>query len=215
MLNLVHTNLKRGRALIIVAHPDDETIWIGGTILAHPMVEWTIYALCGKNNPERARRFRRAAKIFNARGIISDLKDNDDRLSAKELSRRAEKFIIRGLSRKSFDHIFTHGEDGEYGNKRHQGVYMAVSNLLKNKKLSAESGSAFGGQARNVFCFAYEMHKGGRFASPKKKADFELKLSKPTFNKKLKIIRDVYGFTPNSFEFKSCAKVETFNILTL
>ena len=33
-------------ALVIVAHPDDETIWMGGTILKNKNWKWTILSLC-------------------------------------------------------------------------------------------------------------------------------------------------------------------------
>ena len=38
------------KAAVIVAHPDDETLWAGGTILMHPETKWTIIALCRKNS---------------------------------------------------------------------------------------------------------------------------------------------------------------------
>ena len=41
------------KALIIVAHPDDETIWMGGTILKYTELEWTIYSLCRASDKDR------------------------------------------------------------------------------------------------------------------------------------------------------------------
>jgi len=32
------------RCAVIVAHPDDETLWMGRTVLMHPECEWTIIA---------------------------------------------------------------------------------------------------------------------------------------------------------------------------
>lgn len=194
-------HLKPGQALVVVAHPDDETIWMGGTILTHKRVRWTIYALCKKSDPDRVSRFRHAMKALGARGIISDLEDDDDRMSIKELSRRAEKLIMRELPQKSFDYIFTHARDGEYGNLRHKGVHRAVKDLLQAKQL----------QAKKLYYFSYEMHKSDKYATPQKSANFEIKLSKPVFDKKLKIIQDIYGFQPDSFEHRSCHRIEKFN----
>lgn len=204
IINLVLIDLKPGRALVLVAHPDDETIWMGGTILAHRSVRWTIYSLCKKNDSERAPKFRHATKMLYARGIISDLEDDNDRMSIKELSRRAEKILTKKLPKKFFDYIFTHGRDGEYGNLRHKGVHRAVKNLLRAKKL----------RATKSYCFAYQMASNDKSAVPKKKADFETKLSESVFNKKVRIIKDIYGFKPNSFEYMSCSKTERFNSLS-
>jgi len=35
---------------IIVAHPDDETLWAGGTILNHPYWKFFITCLCRTND---------------------------------------------------------------------------------------------------------------------------------------------------------------------
>ena len=34
------------RAAVVVAHPDDETLWCGGYILTHPEFLWRIVTLC-------------------------------------------------------------------------------------------------------------------------------------------------------------------------
>ncbi|MDP1689153.1 MAG: hypothetical protein Q8L47_03420 [bacterium] len=196
-------NLSRGRALVVVAHPDDETIWMGGAMLAHCGIEWTIFALCRARDKERKQRFLKALKVFNAKGYISDLEDDDDSLSIKTLGQKAESLLLNKLPRKSYDFIFTHAKDGEYGNKRHKGVHYAVKNHLQTNLL----------QTKNFYCFVYEMHKSDKYALPKKNADYSFKLTPDIYKKKIKIIRDIYGFTSDSFEYKSCGDIEKFNII--
>ena len=57
-------------ALCVVAHPDDETIWMGGTILRNKNFNWTILSLCRKNDLERAEKFKKVCKFYNAKPII-------------------------------------------------------------------------------------------------------------------------------------------------
>ena len=52
---------------VIVAHPDDETLWAGGTILSHPNHNWYIVCLCRASDSERATRFYETLKILNAK----------------------------------------------------------------------------------------------------------------------------------------------------
>ena len=65
-------------AAVIVAHPDDETLWAGGTILTHPGINWVILTLCRKSDPDRAPRFFKAIEQFGAKGLMADLDDGPD-----------------------------------------------------------------------------------------------------------------------------------------
>ena len=42
---------------VIVAHPDDETLWAGGTILSHPANNWFVVSLCRASDKDRSTRF--------------------------------------------------------------------------------------------------------------------------------------------------------------
>jgi pentatricopeptide repeat protein len=64
-------DVKSKSVAVIVAHPDDETLWAGGTILSHPMWNCFIVSLCRGNDPDRALRFYEALKILKSEGIIS------------------------------------------------------------------------------------------------------------------------------------------------
>ena len=67
-----------GKCAVIVAHPDDETLWAGGTMLMHADCQWTVVTLCRKSDPDRAPRFFEALKKFNASGAMGDLDDGPD-----------------------------------------------------------------------------------------------------------------------------------------
>ncbi len=62
--------LNSKKVAIIVAHPDDETLWAGGTILSHPAWECFIICLCRGSDADRAPRFRgfKGVKIGRSHG---------------------------------------------------------------------------------------------------------------------------------------------------
>jgi len=62
-------------AAVIVAHPDDETLWSAGTILLHPELNWTVLTLCRQSDPDRSKKFYRAMIDLHAKGRMGDLDD--------------------------------------------------------------------------------------------------------------------------------------------
>ena len=202
--SLRELKFERGaRALVIVAHPDDETIWMGGTLARHKEVRWTIFALCRKSDPDRMPKFIRVAKYYGARGIICDLED-EGILSVKASIPEIAKIIRKELPEKSFDVLFTHGANGEYGHPRHKGAHLAVTQMLARKEI----------RAKNVFFFSYRLDKKKKIATPKEGVAFQIELSNKEWKAKRNVIKQLYGFLPHIFENRSCAKTETFTKFT-
>ena len=71
------TKIKKTVA-IIVAHPDDEILWAGGTILTHPDCELFVVSLCRGNDNDRAPKFFKALKVLKAKGRIGVLDDGPE-----------------------------------------------------------------------------------------------------------------------------------------
>ena len=196
--------LGRGRAIVIVAHPDDETIWMAGTILKHRNLRWTIFSLSRKDDPDRAPKFRKVSRFYGTKSIISNLED-EGVMNLSESIPNIKRRILKNLRGKSFDYLFTHGRSGEYGHLRHKGAYLAVKELLKRGLVSA----------REIFTFAYELDEKKGIARPSSKADFSFKLPSKIFRTKKSIIEKMYGFKKSSFESRSSGPVETFNELKI
>ena len=186
---------KRKRALVIVAHPDDETIWMGGMILRNKDWDWTICSLCRAADLDRAPKFRKVCFGYGARAIISDL--DDEVLEDLEIDEVVDK-IKENVDGK-YDYVFTHGENGEYGHIRHKETHKAVKRMFGEGELQCE----------NVFFFSYEM-KDGKKIPDSRGADFGISLTKSELEQKRKIIKDVYGFTSESFEYLSSGGKENF-----
>ena len=184
--------------MVIVAHPDDETIWMGGALKKFNLVNWTILSLCRKSDPDRAPKFKRVCDHFDATGIMEDFED-EDRMSVAKSIAPIKKLILKNLGSSDFDFIFTHGQNGEYGHKRHLGVHLAVKELLAKKKL---------GQAQ-ILIFNYKKQSEYSLI-PKTQSDFILKLSAKEFAAKKKVMTEIYGFNPKGIDANLCTKIEAF-----
>ena len=192
--------MKKIKNLVIVAHPDDETIWMGGTILQNKDYEWEIVCLCRKDDKDRMPKFSKVCKELNADYSISDLDDEKfDDLSVDEVISK-----IKAMKKNDeYDYVYTHGENGEYGHIRHLDVHKAVNKMIENKEL----------KCKEIFYFSYKGKNAvGSFCSINKTANKFIKLSKDIHSKKLYLIKNVYGFNDESFEVKSSGNVEAFNV---
>jgi LmbE family N-acetylglucosaminyl deacetylase len=195
--------IRGKRALIIVAHPDDETIWMGGFILKHPGLQWTIFSLCRASDKDRAPKFHRVCQLYKAEAIMEDLED-EGKLSVKQTVPVIKKLVEKNISQCKFDYIFTHGANGEYGHPRHIGVHRAVKELIKKKILKPEM----------VCYFNYKKISSQAFSLliALKDSDLLVKLTKKEFIKKRNIVAKTYGYDPMGIDVGYCTNPEAFKI---
>ncbi len=189
---------------VIVAHPDDETLWSGGTILMHPESSWTIVTLCRKSDPDRAPRFFRAIKELNATGAMGDLDDGPEQAPLN--SREVQDTILDLLPSHKLDLIITHGPAGEYTRHlRHEETGREVLALIESERLFANE----------VWRFAYEDGGGQYLPRPAEDADLNIKLPDEIWRKKYDIITKIYGFGADSFEAETTPRQEAFRFLVI
>lgn len=194
--------MEKREILVIVAHPDDETIWTGGTLLRTKFKK-TIICLCRKNDKDRNPKFKKACKILNAKGYILDLDDGEKGYYKKISSLEIIKRILKITKNKKYELLYTHGKNGEYGHLRHIEINKAVIEMLKRKLLFS----------KKIFFFSYIKRKNNfqGYALYKPSADKLIKLNSNELSMKKHLIQDIYGYSKGGFEEKSSGKIESFN----
>ncbi len=193
------TQLTNKTIAVIVSHPDDETLWVGGTILSHPTYEWYIVSLCRSNDTDRAPKFYQALKILKAKGSMGDLDDGPEQRPLNE--KEVENAILDLLPKKHFDLVISHNPAGEYTRHiRHEETGKAVIKLWNTNKIIANE----------YWAFAYGDDNKKYFPKPDENASIYRILTKQIWQKKYSIITETYGFEKRSFEAETTPKAEAF-----
>jgi len=189
----------RPRAAVIVAHPDDESLWCGGYLLTHPGFLWRIVTLCRASDPDRAANFRQVLDRFGAVGEMADLDDGPDQTQLP--SGQVREAAARLLAGNSYDLILTHGPHGEYTeHRRHTECCRAVVELWRSGAIDT----------RRLWMFAYE--DGNRAYLPRVRQDADRRdvLPENVWLEKRRLITDLYGFGPGTWETHTTPRAEGF-----
>ena len=184
---------------IIVAHPDDETLWAGGIMLQHPTWHWYVICLCRKSDQERANRFYRVLKTLNAKGVMGDLDDGPTQTPLNP--KLVEQTILRLLPPLHFNLVITHNPTGEYTKHiRHEETSKAVINLWQEQKI----------HTKELWTFAYE--DGHKTYLPKamETATSYRQLTYLIWQQKYALITKIYGLEKTSWEAQTTPRAEAF-----
>jgi LmbE family N-acetylglucosaminyl deacetylase len=184
---------------VIVAHPDDETLWAGGTLLSQPTWRPFIISLCRRSDPDRAPRFFQVLNILDAEGAMGDLDDEPEQIPLEE--GEIQKTILGLLPQEQFDIILTHSPAGEYTrHRRHEEVGRAVIRLWNDGRLSADE----------LWAFAYEDGVKRYLPRPIRAGTVYRSLSQDIWREKYRLITQIYGFEEHGFEAKTTPRAEAF-----
>lgn len=185
---------------VVVAHPDDETLWAGGLLLSHPEWEPFIVTLCRGKDPDRAPKFQKVLTVLNAKGAMGDSNDGPDQIPLAPAA--VASAILSLLPAWNYDLVLTHAPGGEYTrHRRHEEVSQALWKLWLDGNL----------RAARLWQFAYE--DGGGVYPPRasKDANLRVPLSPEVWNRKYHIVTQIYGFASDSWEAIATTRSEAFH----
>lgn len=133
---LVRNGSRLVKAAIVVAHPDDETIWTGGLLLSKQTWDWKIFIATKYDTEDRPNEFKKAIENYKNYGVSTlDYEFIEVMPDIQEYDKLSKSEIVQKLNTVDlsvFDVIFTHNIDGEYGHGNHR----VLGELLIEKGLN-------------------------------------------------------------------------------
>lgn len=130
-------NFDKVKNLMIVAHPDDETIWGGDHLLSEDYL--VVCVTCGTNEI-RDKEIRKVLNISEDELIKLGYPDIvDDRVSDWEGYKEDISFELTTIiTMKEYEKIVTHNPQGEYGHKHHKMLNKMVTNITNRERLTEQ-----------------------------------------------------------------------------
>ena len=117
------------RSLVIVAHADDELLFMGGTLHKYKANGWKLVCVTKDIEHGRDPQFRRLCKILGADGEILDFEMGwRPHVPVWDMTTLRER-IEEIYHEEEWGHVYTHNSKGEYGHPQHMLVHDAVKSL--------------------------------------------------------------------------------------
>ena len=116
------------KSVLVIAHPDDESLFFGGLLLTQPG-DWTIIC-CSvpRRDSIRSWKFFDACEAIGAKGrLIASVEPEPGEPLPLEIM---ELFDLDG-----YDRIATHGAEGEYGHRHHLSLHEHIHKCYADKEI--------------------------------------------------------------------------------
>lgn len=146
---------KQKYALLVVAHPDDESIFFSGLLMNQRTLPWKVICVTDGNadlaGSKRSDQFKKACQLLKVKSTQWDFPDKfESRLNAEQLTVRLKELDLPAA-------VYTHEILGEYGHPHHQDVSLAVHRAF-NKRAPVWSIS-YNAFPEKIFKFSKSQYK--------------------------------------------------------
>lgn len=169
-------DLSKVNKLMIVAHPDDETIWGGGHLIDGG---YLVVCITDGYNKTRKNEFDTAVKHLNETNIPLILNFPDKTFNKRDnwfgIKGKIEDAVDKCINLKDWELIVTHNKEGEYGHIHHK----MTSSIVRSeyKKLDKQN----------------PLYLFGTYHSKKKLPNYEASMtpmSEELYDKKVEVLKD-------------------------
>lgn len=116
--------------LMIVAHPDDESLFGGAQLLTSN--DWYVLCCTNGDNPVRSREFSECMESIRANIFCYEMLSLKDDLNEYLNPLQLKTEIMARMLLCRWDVIVTHNRQGEYGHLHHKQIHSAVALLTPN-----------------------------------------------------------------------------------
>ena len=134
---LEEKGIKEYNKLIIVAHPDDETLWAGAHMASDG---YFVVCVTNGNNDTRSKEFNSILMASEDKGVILNYPDKTfgERDDWDNVREKIIADLTRIIDSNDWEVIATHNKDGEYGHQHHLMVNEFVTSICKDNKKEGE-----------------------------------------------------------------------------